>query len=65
VGKGAHARQLAYATLSPDAGGAVTWNVSVPAGADGDGLVLQYRRCPLGSDCTDDPMTRLATYTLP
>jgi hypothetical protein len=64
VRKGGHTRQLAYATLTPDTGGAVTWDVPVPAGADGDGLVLLYRQCPRGVVCSNR-MTRLATYSLP
>jgi hypothetical protein len=65
VRKGEHAQQLAYATLTPDATGAVTWDVPVPAGVDGDALVLRYRQCPLGSDCSHEDMARLAIYTLP
>lgn len=65
--KGGHAWQLAYATLSPDVTGAVTWNVPVPAGGNGDELILQYRRCP--DYCYDlkklDNMTPLAKYVLP
>jgi hypothetical protein len=65
---GGHARQLAFATLTPDVTGTVTWNVPVPAGGNGDELVLQYRRCP-GEDCPDpnrlENMTQLAKYVLP
>jgi hypothetical protein len=65
---GSHARQLAFATLTPDVTGAVTWNVPVPAGGNGDELILQYRRCP-GEDCPDpnelENMTLLAKYVLP
>jgi hypothetical protein len=65
---GSHARQLAYATLTPDDGGAVTWNVSVPAGGNGDELILQYRQCP-GDACPNPAklqyMTQLAKYVLP
>jgi hypothetical protein len=65
---GGHARQLAYATLTPDVTGAVTWNVPVPAGGNGDELILQYRQCP-GGNCPDPrkppKMTQLAKYVLP
>ena len=68
VRKGGHARQLAFATLTPDAAGAVAWTVPVPAGSNGDGLVLQYRQCQYGADCPDPKnprMTQLAKYALP
>jgi hypothetical protein len=64
VRRGGHARQLAYATLTPDASGSMTWEVPVPVGADGDGLVLQYRQCPRGAVCPDK-MRQLAKYVLP
>jgi hypothetical protein len=62
VRKGGHTRQLAYATLTPDTSSAISWDVPVSAGADGDGLVLQYRRCLHGS-CSG--MTQIAKYTMP
>jgi hypothetical protein len=68
---GSDVRQLAFATLTPDVTGAVTWNFPVPAGGNGDELILQYRQCPPGDDCRDpDPnklenMTQLAKYVLP
>jgi hypothetical protein len=64
VGKDGHTQQLAYATLTPDANGSMAWEVPVSAGADGEGLVLQYRQCPRGAFCPDR-MTQLAKYVLP
>jgi hypothetical protein len=64
VRRGGHARQLTYATLTPDASSVVIWKVPVPVGTDGEGLVLQYRQCPRGSACTGS-MTQLAKYILP
>jgi MFS family permease len=65
VRKGAHATQLAYATLTPDDQGALSWKPSVPAGKEGDALVLQYKECRRGMSCTKVRMTQLARYTLP
>jgi len=54
--------QLAFATLSPDPDGTLAWNPEVPAGGEGDTLVLQYEEC---LDGTCGRMTELARYTLP
>lgn len=62
VRKRAHAKQLAFATLTADASGALTWKALVPAGLNGDALVLQYRQCRRGCPAGWTPLAR---YTLP
>jgi hypothetical protein len=64
VRRGGHARRLATATLAPEPNGSVAWTVPVPAGGDGEGLVLLYKQCRRGAPCPKD-MKRLAEYTLP
>ncbi|TFV67964.1 hypothetical protein E4P40_23865 [Blastococcus sp. CT_GayMR20] len=54
--------RLAFATLSADPDGKLTWNPEVPAGEQGDTLVLHYAECLDGS-C--GPNAELARYTLP
>ena len=61
--KGKHTSHVADATLAPDATGTITWQMTVPAGAAGDQLLLRHRSCPPGSPCAQEWQT-LATYVM-